>query len=160
MSKFIEELTEFSAAVAKLPPAEKAKMHAAMRASIGPVKATRKFNGKAVELRDVDWSVITESAPPDLRQDARQLQRSFNDEVKKRGQPWGDEAGHLIVTNRLLPQPTAGEQLVAATPGLVDAIISRLPMSAPQEPAVTDQLVDAILAKIRERTKNPDQPQG
>jgi hypothetical protein len=120
MSKFTEELTEFSAAVEKLPADQKTKLYSAMRASIGPLKGKRGI----AELRDVDWSVITEAAPPDLRQDARQIQRSFGDETKKRGQQWADEAGHLIVTRRLLPQPTAAELLI--TDEVLDVIESKM----------------------------------
>lgn len=125
MSKFTEELNEFSAAVAKLPPEQKARVYAAMKAAVGPAKKTRQLGGGQVaESRDVDWQIITDAVPPDLRQDARQIQRSFNDETKKRGQVWSDEAGHFIVTNRLLPQPTAAELLI--TDDVMDVIVAKM----------------------------------
>jgi hypothetical protein len=125
MSKFTEELNEFSAAVAKLPPDQKARVYAAMKAAIGPVKKTRQIaGGQVAESRDVDWQIITDAVPPDLRQDARQIQRSFNDETKKRGQLWADESGHYVVTNRLLPQPTPAELLI--TDEVLDVIVAKM----------------------------------
>ena len=158
MSKLSDELKQFQKDLLKLPAADREKVYAAVRASLGPVKSSRKLgNGETVDTRDVDFTLIDAAIPADLRQDWRQIQRSLNDAAKKHGNQWADESFAYILTRRVLPQPTPGEQLIAATPGLLEAIIKQIPTKLPAPPAPTID-VDELAAKVAEKLKPQPQP--
>lgn len=152
-----DELKSFAKMLRKLPAAEAAKVYAAMKGAIGPVKSSRVAGGKTYEVRDVDWQPILDAMPPDLRQDARQLQRYVAEDVKKFGSQWGQESEHLLVTNWLLPQPTAAE--LAATPELVAAVVKQLPSM--QAPSIDiEKLAEMVATKLQDRANAKLQAQN
>jgi hypothetical protein len=144
MSKFTDELKQLATDIRALPEAEREKAYEGLRACIGPVKSSRRDRkGNVIaEVRDVDLSQLANAVPPDLRQDMRQLQRSFIEEVKKRGQAWADESLHLVITNRLLPTPVAEEA------------------KAPAPSIDLDKLADMVATKLQDRANAKLQQQN
>ena len=152
-SKLSQELAQFSKDVAALPPAQRDAVYEAIRKSLGPVKSSRTIaGGEVVHTRDVDFTTIEAAIPPDLRPDWRQIHRDLNDAAKRHGNQWADESFAYIVTKRILPQPTAGENLVASTPGLVEAIVKAMPSRLPAPPPPTvdmEKLADMVAARLK-----------
>ncbi len=148
MSKLSEELTQLSNDIKKLSAADRTIIYAGIQAALGPVKSSRTTSaGEKVDTRDVDFAAIADALPPDLRLDWRQIQRDMNDAAKRHGNQWADESFGYIVQKYLLPQPTAGEQLLRATPGLAEAIAAQLPKAAPPAP-VAFTLTDDVIAQL------------
>ena len=158
MSKLSDELNQFSKDLQKLPPTERDAVYAAIRKSMGPIKSQRKTGEGMIPTRDVDMAVIDEAIPTELRVDWRQIQRSLNEAIRKHGEQWAAESIAYILNKYLLPQPTAGEVLLAGTPGLVEAIAKAIPGKLPPPPPPTvdmEKLADMVFARLKAEAQKP-----
>jgi hypothetical protein len=95
--RFSEVLRDLNKDVAALPDAAKKKVIAALEKSCKKT-GTRKLNdGRTVDLVDFDAASFAESFPAELKAEGKAFVRAAADEVKYRGQAWGDECLHVAV---------------------------------------------------------------
>ena len=72
-----------------------------LAACVGPVTGTRVADGRTFERRNVDLSALL-TLGGGLGRDGKELWQRFEQECAKRGNPWAEDCGHLVIAEHLV----------------------------------------------------------